>query len=388
MPQGRRLTPIEPPGGIRGARPLVSAAPAARRAFTLIELLVVIAIIAVLIALLLPAVQAAREAARRSQCTNNLKQLGLAVHNYISSTNAFPLADMYPAGSNETQQGVRGNGGDRYSYSWALDILPNLEQQALYSAYNLCCGFRDPGGGGPTINTTVMYTQLAAYLCPSDGSTNLPQPPYATLNYVGNSGGPGAIQTFNGTVISNYWGNPAENASRVVGMQSITDGTSNTGLFSERLMGLTNNPTVTAVNYNQAIRALFSVSVSPSLNNNDVTGAMNVLNACKALPGTATSISSYRSGQIWTVSHPWAPMWNRYFHFSLPNTLLCDTANSTFLGLGGGSGAISPNSNHPGGVNVCMADGSVRFIKNSVSVQTWWALGSRAGAEVISSDSY
>jgi prepilin-type N-terminal cleavage/methylation domain-containing protein/prepilin-type processing-associated H-X9-DG protein len=388
MSKRRHLTSIGISGQDRRRRRPVPAGPPARRGFTLIELLVVIAIIAVLIALLLPAVQAAREAARRAQCTNNLKQLGLAVHNYISSTNAFPLSDMYPAGSDQTQQGVTGNGGDAYSYSWALDILPNLEQQPLYSAYNLCCGFRDPGGGGPTINTTVMYTTLQAYLCPSDGAGGPPQPPYAPLNYMGNSGGPGAIQTFSGTIISNYWGNPAENASHVLGMQSITDGTSNTALFSERLMGLTNNPTVVASNYNQAIRALFSVPVTGVLNSGDLTGAMNVLNACRALPGTASSISSYRSGQLWTISHPWAPMWNRYFHFSLPNTLLCDTTPSTGSGSGGGQGAISPNSNHPGGVNVCMADGSVRFIKNSVNLQTWWALGTRAGGEVISSDSY
>src|SRR3982751_6858345 len=101
--------------------------------FTLIELLVVIAIIAVLIALLLPAVQAAREAARRAQCVNNLKQLGLAVHNYISTNEKLPRADFSGAGSNEkpAQASVAGNGGDRYSGGWTIAILPYIEQQNL-----------------------------------------------------------------------------------------------------------------------------------------------------------------------------------------------------------------------------------------------------------------
>ena len=359
-----------------------------RRGFTLIELLVVIAIIAVLIALLLPAVQAAREAARRSQCVNNLKQLGLAVHNYNQTNNAFPMGDMYPAGTNQTANGVTGNGGDTYSYGWTIGVLPFIEQAPLYSAYNFCCGFRDPGGGGPTINTTVMYNQLVALLCPSDGASLRPQPPYGALNYMGNSGGPGSIQTFNGTIISPYWGNLAENSGSTIGMQAINDGTSNTGLFSERLMGIANNPTVLAGNTSQAIRALFQSGTTGTLNSGDVTGAMNVYNACRNLPATAASIASYRSGQIWTVAHPWTPMFNRYFHFGTPNTLLCDTNPSTDLGLGGGQGTISPNSNHPGGVNLCLADGSVRFIKNSISLPVWWALGTRAGGEVISSDSY
>jgi len=110
-----------------------------RRGFTLIELLVVIAIIAVLIALLLPAVQAAREAARRAQCVNNLKQLGLAVHNYLSSNNVLPLGDLYPSGSNQattTTPVIRGNGSNTYTYGWTLSILPQMEQQPLFNAVN------------------------------------------------------------------------------------------------------------------------------------------------------------------------------------------------------------------------------------------------------------
>jgi prepilin-type N-terminal cleavage/methylation domain-containing protein len=122
---------------VRGPRSSSLCSAARDGGFTLIELLVVIAIIAVLIALLLPAVQAAREAARRAQCTNNLKQLGLAVHNYLSSTNVFPLGDLYPAGSNGSAMGVQGNGGNGWSYGWTLSILPQIEQQPLFNAYIL-----------------------------------------------------------------------------------------------------------------------------------------------------------------------------------------------------------------------------------------------------------
>src|SRR3954453_24106752 len=132
-----------------------------RRGFTLIELLVVIAIIAVLIALLLPAVQAAREAARRAQCINNLKQLGLAAHNYISIHNVLPPGDMYNAGTNQKNPltGITGNGRDHFAYGWPLLLLPGLEQSHLYNTFNFCFGFRDPGGvAPPPRNPTVMYT--------------------------------------------------------------------------------------------------------------------------------------------------------------------------------------------------------------------------------------
>jgi prepilin-type N-terminal cleavage/methylation domain-containing protein/prepilin-type processing-associated H-X9-DG protein len=362
-----------------------------RRGFTLIELLVVIAIIGVLIALLLPAVQSAREAARRAQCTNNLKQMGLALHNYISVNGAFPLGDFYPAGTNEkaASSGIQGNGGDRYSYGWTIALLPHLEQQPLYNAYNVVCGFRDPGGGGPTINTTVMFNQLTLFLCPSENASGRPQPPFGALNYVGNEGGPGAIRTFSGTIVSPFWGNTSQaSGAGVVGLQAVTDGTSNTAVFSERLMGASGNPVVTVGERNNAKRAIFESGTAGTINGGDNNGAMKVLNACKNLPATTKSLSSYRSGQIWTIGHPWAPIWNRYFHFGPPNMHSCDTTPSTFSGLGGGQGVIPPTSNHPGGVNVCFSDGSVRFVKDSVTLQTWWALGTRDGGEVVSSDSF
>src|SRR5690606_26315526 len=139
---------------------------------------------------------------------------------------------------------------------------------------------------------------------------------------------------------------------------------------------------------NEARRAIFQSGTAGTINGNDVDGAMSVLNACKNLPGTTTSLSSYRSGQIWTLGHPWATIWNRYFHFGPPNMHSCDTDPSTFNGLGGGQGVVPPTSNHPGGVNICFVDGSVRFVKDTVDLQTWWALGTRGGGEVVSADAY
>ena len=143
-----------------------------RSGFTLIELLVVIAIIAVLIALLLPAVQAAREAARRAQCTNNLKQLGLAVHNYNSSNNCFPLQTMFP-----TNEAVSWG----WSYGWGLALLPNLEQTTMFNAFNFATGLFG-NSSSPSVyslgNTTVAYLQLSVYICPSDGTRLRPQAPY------------------------------------------------------------------------------------------------------------------------------------------------------------------------------------------------------------------
>jgi len=129
-----------------------------RRGFTLIELLVVIAIIAVLIALLLPAVQAAREAARRSQCVNNLKQLGLAVMNYESNNDCLPASTTFPTSQAQ---------GWGWSFGWATSILPQMEQQAMFNALNFMNGTSGPAPGAPTTwpaNTTVGYSQIATLL--------------------------------------------------------------------------------------------------------------------------------------------------------------------------------------------------------------------------------
>ena len=361
-----------------------------RLGFTLIELLVVIAIIAVLIALLLPAVQAAREAARRAQCINNLKQIGLASHNYISQNNTFPLGDMYPAATKfATSTGVPGNGYNSYSFGWPIGLLPFIEQSPLYNAWNFSFTYADSTGSVYT-NSTVSFNQVATLLCPSENASDRPQPPYAALNYVGNFGGPAAIVSMSGTIISPNWGDVVVQTS-AIGVQDVTDGTSNTAMFSERLLGLTGNVKVFLGGANSK-RGIYPFSAPAStLNTNNAAAALTSLAQCKGLPAGTGSASSYRSGQIWIIAHPWALPFNRYNHHGTPNMTSCDQGSgkgTVGVGLGGALGVIPPTSNHPGGVNMCLADGSVKFIKDTINVQTFWGLGTRNGGEVISADAY
>jgi prepilin-type N-terminal cleavage/methylation domain-containing protein/prepilin-type processing-associated H-X9-DG protein len=367
-----------------------------RRGFTLIELLVVIAIIAVLIALLLPAVQAAREAARRAQCVNNLKQIGLAAHNYISTYGVFPLGDFYPSGSNQlTVGGIKANGSNSYSYGWTLSVLAQMEQQPLANAFNFCFTYIDVNGSVYT-NSTVSYTQVASFLCPSENASARPQAPYGALSYVGNNGGPGAIRVFSGTIVSppfltGEMPGFTVAPSNVIGIQAVLDGTSNTAMFSERLIGVAGNPSVLKGAGDFARRAMFQSGAAATINGNDVTGAMAVINGCANLPATAASLASYRNGQIWLIAHPWSTVFNRYNHMGTPNTFSCESSSTNGTLSAGEGGALStapPTSNHSGGVNICFADGSVRFIKNSISLMTWWAIGTRDGGEVVDASAY
>src|SRR4051794_21838464 len=200
-----------------------------RRGFTLIELLVVIAIIAVLIALLLPAVQAAREAARRAQCVNNLKQLGLAIHNYHSSVGVFP------PGIVTTQDGnFSGNGlGTWTTWSPQAMLLPYLEQTPLYNAANFSWACCFDGPDADAINSTVYLTRIGSFLCPSDGNAGTEQ----INSYVGCLGSSTRQAPADGVtngVFQVYDGN-FRTAS--VTIAQATDGTSNTIAFSEALVG-------------------------------------------------------------------------------------------------------------------------------------------------------
>lgn len=355
--------------------------------FTLIELLVVIAIIAVLIALLLPAVQAAREAARRAQCTNNLKQLGLAVHNYQQSFQVLPLQCMYPA-SADISWG--------WSYGWPLALLPQMEQSPMFNGFNFATGLF---GNSPTANfaslgnTTIAYLQIGSFICPSDGSKRKPQSPYSTTNYVGNMGGPGTVAAMTGTIVPNGafisgWGD-ARNFGPI-GLESITDGTSNTALFSERLTGLNGSPAV-RLDSPDWKRGIFNSPTGGGWHTG-LNGATIFVQGCKALPGSTTSIRSDGNGAYLVAGYPWHVAVNAYNHMGPPNNVSCQNPATEYFGswltFVGPSHSAPPSSNHPGGVNICFGDGSVRFVKDSVGLQTWWALGTRAGAEVVSSDSY
>jgi len=355
--------------------------------FTLIELLVVIAIIGVLIALLLPAVQAAREAARRAQCTNNLKQLGIAVHNYIDKYQVLPLQTMYPA-SADVSWG--------WSYGWPLGLLPDIEQASMFNAFNFSTGLF---GNSPTPNfaslgnTTVAYLQIATLICPSDGSKRRPATPYGTTNYVGNMGGPGVIAAMTGTIVPNGafisgWGDA--NNFGPVGIESIRDGTSNTALFSERLTGINGSPAV-RLDSTDAKRAIFNSSVGGGWHSG-VAGAQQFVAGCRSLPGSTMSIKSDANGYVWCASYPWHVAVNSYTHFGAPNSISCQNPSTEYFGnwltFVGPSHSAPPTSNHPGGVNIGFADGSVKFVKDTTNLANWWALGTRNGGETISGDGY
>ncbi|WP_435020608.1 DUF1559 domain-containing protein [Tundrisphaera sp. TA3] len=370
-----------------------------RRGFTLIELLVVIAIIAVLIALLLPAVQAAREAARRSQCINNLKQLGLACMNYESANACYPAHSMKVPGTPTISiSGV--------PYSWAPALLQYTEQTPMYNAINFNLEPMHTGIGGYA-NSTVSTAKLGLMTCPSDSSVTgsriwLNGIYYGTANYMANMGGPGVLQLASGTIIpardapdtaAHY---PGGNFSTVT-IGSIIDGTSNTALISERLTGRANgtlaasNVDITRGHILAKIAVFYNAATGVSLNNN-AAGAAQFVQSCASMPNTALG-RYWCTSQMWIATYPeWLTI-SGYNHFGTPNQMNCHnpsdpgTNGSTkyYVGL---AGSAPPSSNHPGGVNVAFADGSVKFIKDTVSMQTWWALGTRAGGEVVSADSY
>jgi prepilin-type N-terminal cleavage/methylation domain-containing protein/prepilin-type processing-associated H-X9-DG protein len=339
-----------------------------RRGFTLIELLVVIAIIAILIALLLPAVQAAREAARRMQCTNNLKQIALAAQNYHDQYGAFPMGDpftTYPDGGFSRSEGN----------SILIAMLSQLEQQAMFNAYNFTW---EPFGG---YNATVLGTGLSTLWCPSDGTISQPVPSsgftYRLTSYAGCMGTWGIEPGENG--VSVIYPAPMESSPQFVPIANsvngifrycyampiatITDGTSNTILFGEKANGLLS--------------------------------------------------SSDQNNWCW-----WSDAWigDTLFHSMYPINPFRKVAMVTERGEPNDSWVPTASSFHPGGVNFAFVDGSVHFIKDSIS--TWpfnpatgypvgvtctngvfsiapgaqmgvyQALTTRNGGEVISSDAY
>jgi prepilin-type N-terminal cleavage/methylation domain-containing protein/prepilin-type processing-associated H-X9-DG protein len=376
--------------------------------FTLIELLVVIAIIAVLVALLLPAVQMAREAARRSSCTNNMKQLGLAVHNYESVNQCLPLGSLYPCPATNPLNGneLCGNVG----VSPLLTILQYIEQGSIYSSYNVGMGVYGLNAPitptGPTTwyaNTTTFNMQVALYLCPSD--TRLLK--QSMSNYVANIGGPFLLSGYSGTFVpSNAWGTttgrgapvplnyPMSQNNGTIGFQSVTDGTSNTALWSEAVSG-TNLPVRTGTDKLSEMRGFFSASRLTNFSTMaQLTGLQSAVTAflgqCNGLPPGTLAIGPNGSGlrgTLWQLSVPYYANFGMYNHVSGPNSRQCSYVALDQLGLDV-YGTSPPTSLHPGGVNVTMADGSVRFIRDQINLYTWWALGTRAGNEPIDSKSF
>lgn len=357
------------------------------RGFTLIELLVVIAIIAVLIALLLPAVQSAREAARRAQCVNNLKQLGLAANNYVTIYNVFPSHGTFLGAASGPCPPCAGEGWG-WAASWTVSILPQLEQQPLYSAFNFNRDAAVPA------NYTVGFNQIASLLCPSDQVNLRVVEPWAMTSYHGNWGGPGVIRNWSGTIVPHHartpqqwWG--VDSNLGVFGFEGIVDGSSNTALFSEKLVGLAPNETTTPDGA-EGRRGIWTLGAL-NADTRDPAQADATLAQCRSVsgPSRSTAGGSYLVGAHYSLSYPWHWSNNAYSHFNTPNGMSCVPASDGGgPEWGGRTALITATSNHPGGVNVCMADGSVKFAKDTINPRTWWAVGTRKNKDIVSGDAF
>jgi len=377
--------------------PFVRRSPRRREGgFTLIELLVVIAIIAVLIALLLPAVQAAREAARRAQCVNNLKQLGLALHNYLATHNACPASYCARKTSDFQIAGAWG------SWSPQSMLLGYMEQQAIYNTINFST-VGESNGDGAVANWTATTTRVNTFLCPSSplpvgtqsGKGNLTLLP--GNNYFASMGPQIQIYARGGGAPD---ANPAglfvnDNGSgggRAITIADIPDGTSNTIAFGEWRIGDGNTSQL-------SIQDVINIGSGPPGVNiwwdtqtqypalsvaTLTTWAQQCAGAARGTLGTIKNKSNI--GDNWYDGEAGDGLGNTLLP---PNPTYPNCTSAGYDGsIGDAPGIYGMSSFHPGGANVTFADGSVRFLKNSTNMLVIWQLGSRSGNEVVSSDAY
>ncbi|MCI0360400.1 MAG: DUF1559 domain-containing protein [Planctomycetaceae bacterium] len=335
-----------------------------RRGFTLVELLVVIAIIGVLVALLLPAVQAAREAARRAQCANRLKQLGIALHNYEGTYLCFPPGTINhrPVGDGagpDDPNGRNGSGGfgptnPAIGGPWICMMLPFLEQPALHANFMKIANERpevvDWFGNGTYAATQIGDRHLDAMDCPThprvdeqlDNGTNMEH--LARGNYCANygRGGYGQVNTMNPT-IGGLFGN-----NHRLGMQDVTDGLSNTLAFSE-------------------LKHRLPSGTGPSLE--DSRGVWTYATMGGNVFSTQTGPNSSTPDRVWGCrSFP-----------ALPVQMPCTQGGSPYA-----ANFAAARGYHPGGVMACLGDGATRFFSNNINLLVWQAYGSRGGGEALS----
>jgi len=385
--------------------PLSKSVPSRRRGFTLIELLVVIAIIAVLIGLLLPAVQSAREAARRAQCVNNLKQIGLAMANYQDQFGSYPPGGITKDTPGGTPSDPWNPGAN--SLNWRAMVLPMMEGNNIYNSINLDVNAANGGENAAKFYTAYSMTQTA-WLCPSDGTNGGGKLPNGQLG-AGNPNGQYCNQVFDPTTgaatawtpVSNYAGSFGDNycGGQLVG---------GVGLPWETPYGTTppvGQPRIGWSGYwgtdmggaggfdihgGGTMRGFFDyrgTQKPPSIA--AVTdGTSNTILVGEMIPSRAADSNFwFQNGGIHGVTVPLG--WNSNTFPAADPTCNQQWQNQTApVGCRFSAAAKGFVSLHPGGANFAFADGSVKFLRNSISMPTYCALGSRAGGEVVSADAY
>jgi len=346
--------------------------------FTLVELLVVIAIIGILVGLLLPAVQAAREAARRMQCSNSVKQLSLALHTYESTYKRFPARK---AGTNHAFAGTERTSNNGGRLAGFIALLPYVEQGPLYQQIQAGGLPISPGGPAAWAGWTVWNVSPGFLTCPSDGTT-FNSSTRTQINNYAFCVGDDVVNIRDNRIVRGIFPSTIG-----VSIAEITDGTSNTVAFSERLRA---NLGVSTVGANQVL--------------NQHGTAMNVAGMIAAPRLCLTTSSGIffnagvsvkgRFGSLWTDGQPERVGFNTVLP---PNAPGCEQDGN--VNADSNNVALPTSSRHTGGVNIGLADGSVRFISQSVDTGNlniaqpdsgpsvygvWGAMGSKSGGETVS----
>lgn len=339
-----------------------------RIAFTLIELLVVIAIIGVLIGLLLPAIQKVRAAASRTQCVNNLKQIGLSAHNYESVNDCLPPA----------YRGQQIGGAPGYYDLWGTLALltPFLEQTPAYNSIDLSLTMYQLMAPFGIQAPVAVKTYVPIFVCPSDLMKSVCSNAYAITGDFQPTNYAFCLGSGTSKSRTNWLGSPWDAdgvsfAQSRIRMTDIPDGTSNTVGASERILGA--GPEATTVASRAEIDAQ-TMFVNPGAETNDA-------NCTSSLRVNYNQRRMY----TWVAGEPRCTSYNHYY---LPNDKTNPDCVANFTGAdpltrSSGHGLSTARSRHSGGVNVWMCDGSVRFVRDSINLTIWRGLATRAGVEVI-----